>query len=90
MGRSLSDESLEAAHRDMALFDTLHPILQSVNQLKELLEDTQMVAGSEAYATARLAYKSAKINGKNMGMDEIIKDLSRQFQKTRKTAISQS
>jgi hypothetical protein len=72
----------------MDLFDALHPILQSVNQLKELLEDTQTLAGSEAYAAARLAYRSAKVNGKNMGMDEIIKDLSRQFQKTRKAVAS--
>lgn len=90
MGRSLSDKSIAAAQRDMDLFDALHPILQSISQLRELVEDTQMVAGSEAYATARLAYKSAKTNGKGMGLDDVLNDLSRQFQRTRKTAAPQS
>ncbi len=90
MPRSLSNESVAAAQRDMDLFDALHPILQTISQLRELVEDTQMVAGSEAYATARIAYKSAKTNGKGMGLDDVLNDLSRQFQRTRKTAASQS
>lgn len=76
--------NIAEARRDLALFEALNPILQAVNHLRELLEDTQMVAGSEAYAAARLAYKSAKVSGKNLGLDEIIDDLSQQFRRTRK------
>ena len=39
---------VEEARRDLDLFEALNPILQSLNQLRELVEDTQMVAGSEA------------------------------------------
>jgi hypothetical protein len=75
---------IEEARRDIALFEALNPILQAVSQLHELLEDTQMVVGSEAYAAARLAYNSAKVSGKNQGLDDILEDLSRQFRRTRK------
>ncbi|MBW4523318.1 MAG: hypothetical protein KME16_27075 [Scytolyngbya sp. HA4215-MV1] len=32
----------------------------NLSRLPELVEDTQMMVGSEAYAAARLAYSSAK------------------------------
>ena len=77
--------NIEEARRDLALFEALNPILQSVNHLRELLEDTQAIAGSEAYAAARLAYNSAKVSGKNQGLDDILDDLSQQFRRTRRT-----
>ncbi|PSN20631.1 hypothetical protein C7271_01270 [filamentous cyanobacterium CCP5] len=77
---------VEEARRDLALFEALNPILQAVNHLKELLEDTQMVAGSEAYAAARLAYNSAKVTGKNRGIDDVLEELSQQFRKSRRPA----
>jgi hypothetical protein len=77
--------NIEEARRDLELFETLNPVLQSLNQLKELVEDTQMVVGSEAYAAARLAYNTAKASGKNRGLDEVVSDLAQQFRKTRKT-----
>ncbi|MBD1912083.1 MULTISPECIES: hypothetical protein [unclassified Leptolyngbya] len=76
---------VEEARRDIALYEALNPILQAVSQLQELLEDTQMLAGSEAYAAARLAYHSAKVSGKKLGIDDIIEDLSKQFRRVRKT-----
>ncbi|NJR61451.1 MAG: hypothetical protein HC769_23025 [Cyanobacteria bacterium CRU_2_1] len=75
---------VEEARRDIALFEALNPILQAVSHLRELIEDTQMLAGSEAYAAARLAYNSAKVSGKNQGLDEIMEDLSQQFRRPRK------
>ncbi|NEQ29338.1 MAG: hypothetical protein F6K28_62535, partial [Microcoleus sp. SIO2G3] len=76
--------NIEEARRDIALFEALNPILQAVSQLRELIEDTQMLAGSEAYAAARLAYNAAKVSGKNLGLDDILEDLSQQFRRTRK------
>ncbi|NJN90977.1 MAG: hypothetical protein HC878_11795 [Leptolyngbyaceae cyanobacterium SL_5_14] len=76
--------NIEEARRDIALFEALNPILQAVSHLRELIEDTQMVVGSEAYAAARLAYKSAKVSGKNQGLDTILEDLSQQFRRPRK------
>jgi len=75
---------IEEARRDLALFEALHPVLQSINQLKELVEDTQTIAGSEAYAAARVAYSSIKTVGRSRGLDEVVSDLARQFQRTRR------
>jgi hypothetical protein len=80
--------NIEKARRDLALFEAISPILQAVNHLRELLEDTQMIAGSEAYAAARLAYNSAKVSGKNLGLDDVMEDLSQQFRRTRKVQSS--
>jgi restriction endonuclease Mrr len=77
--------NIEEARRDLALFESLNPILQAVSQLYELLSDTQMVAGGEAYAAARLAYNTAKASGKNLGIDDVLEDLSQQFRRSRKT-----
>jgi hypothetical protein len=76
--------NIEEARRDLALFEALNPVLQSLSQLRELVEDTQMVAGSEAYAAARVAYSSIKTVGKSMGLDEVKDDLAQQFRKTRR------
>ncbi|MBD2464235.1 hypothetical protein H6G89_24840 [Oscillatoria sp. FACHB-1407] len=76
--------NIEEARRDLALFEALNPVLQSLSQLRELVEDTQMVAGSEAYAAARVAYSSIKTVGKSVGLDEVKDDLAQRFRKTRK------
>ena len=59
--------NLEGAHRDMNLFVSLNPVLQALSELQRLVKDTQTVAGSEAYAAARVAYASAKNMGKGLG-----------------------
>jgi hypothetical protein len=82
--------NVDEARRDLALFEALHPVLQSINQLKELVEDTQTVAGSEAYEAARVAYASIKTIGKSMGLDEVKDELAQQFRKQRRPSSSQS
>lgn len=76
--------NVDEARRDLALFEALNPVLLALSRLRELVEDTQMVVGSEAYASARVAYSSIKTVGKSMGLDEVVEDLSQQFRKTRK------
>jgi hypothetical protein len=81
--------SVEEARRDVELFEALNPILQSLTHLRELVEDTQMVAGSEAYAVARVAYNSAKASANGVGLSEVIGDLSQHFtRKTRKAIVA--
>lgn len=80
---------LEEAHRDLDLFEALSPVLQAISELHELVEDTQTIAGSEAYAAARLAYQSAKATGKNMGLEDVMSDVSIRFRKRRRTNSSE-
>lgn len=81
--------NVQEAQRDINLFEALHPIAQSLNQLSELVGDTQMLAGSEAYAAARLAYSSVKTSGKGLGLDGVVDNLSRRFQKTPRKGLSE-
>ncbi len=77
---------VEAMRRELRLFEGLYPILLSLTQLQELVADTHMVAGSEAYACARTVYHSAKANGKDAGINTVIDELGRRYShKTRKT-----
>jgi hypothetical protein len=76
---------LDEAHRDLDLFEALNPVLQAIGELHELVEDTQIIVGSEAYAAARLAYQSAKTTGKNMGLEDVVSDVSLRFRKRRRT-----
>ena len=74
--------AVDAAQEQMTLFRYLHDVLQQLNELKTLVECTQMLAGSEAYAAARLAYRSVKTVGEsNNGLDVVVEDLARQFRR---------
>ena len=75
---------LEAMQRDVELTEGLYPILLALTQLLELVEDTYVIAGSEAYTAALLVYSYAKASGKEAGLDEAIDNLGRRFaRKTR-------
>jgi hypothetical protein len=75
--------SIEGARRDMDLFVALNPVVQKLGELYHLAEDTQTIAGSEAFAAARVAYNSAKSFGAGMGLDDVIKDLSLRFKRAK-------
>lgn len=84
---------VDEMRRDLELVEALYPILFSIGQLKELIEDTYLLAGSEAYAAARTAYNSARTNGKTMGLSEAVDQMGRHFsRKSRKaqTPLSQA
>ena len=70
---------LEAMQRDVELTEGLYPILLALTQLLELVEDTYVIAGSEAYTAALLVYSYAKASGKEAGLDEAIDNLGRRF-----------
>jgi hypothetical protein len=75
--------NIEAARQKLTLFSALNAISQELKTLNELVECTQMLAGSEAYASARLAYRSVKVIGKTHGLEPVVEDLSRQFRRVR-------
>ena len=78
---------VDAAQEQMTLFWYLHDVLQQLNELKTLVECTQMLAGSEAYAAARLAYRSVKTVGESRnGLDTVVEDLARQFRRRSSTS----
>jgi hypothetical protein len=70
---------LDEMRRDMELFEALYPVLLSLTQLQELVDDTSVAVGSEAYAAGLLVYNYAKASGKGAGLDSMVDDLGRRF-----------
>jgi hypothetical protein len=63
---SFLPRSFEVANfrKDVDLTEALLPILTAMSKLRELLEDTYILAGSEAYVAALVVYQAAKTHGK--------------------------
>lgn len=72
---------IQELKRDLELFETLYPILSALSELHNLLNDTTAVAGSEAYAGARLIYNYAKMGGLSTELDPLIDDLSKRYRR---------
>ena len=71
--------------RDVELFESLYPIFLALTQLQELVDDTVVAVGSDAYASALLVYNFAKASGKGAGLDAVADEMSKRFaRKSRK------
>jgi hypothetical protein len=71
--------NVEEMRRDLALYEALYPILLSLTQLQELVDDTYIAIGSEAYAAALAVYNYAKASGDVTGLDSVIDEMGRRF-----------
>ncbi|WP_026736521.1 hypothetical protein [Fischerella sp. PCC 9605] len=80
---------LDEMRRDVELFEALYPILLSLSQLQELVDDTFVAVGSEAYAAGLMVYNYAKASGKGAGLDAALDDLGRRFARKARKARAQ-
>lgn len=73
--------NLEEAKKDLALVQSLAPVIKDLSTILRGLEDLSMLAGSEAYDAALIFYHSLKGAGRAEvpGMQTIYDDLKRQF-----------
>ena len=73
--------NLAEAQKDFALTHDLYGILQQINTLQRAVEDTMMVAGSEAYDAALIFYNSVKGASRvNVpGSEAVYNDLQQRF-----------
>ena len=76
-----NDTLLGMAQKDISLYTTLGTVEREVNRLAEMVRDTRMLAGAEAYETARVIYKMAKIAASmNVpGTQTIVEDLGKLY-----------
>lgn len=78
---------VEEMRKDVELLGALAPILAALAQLNELVDDTVMAVGSEAYASALLVYQFARAAGKGSALDTALDGMAQRFaRKTRGTA----
>ena len=65
--------------QDVELVEQIYPIIIAATQLKELLEDTYRLAGSDAYSAALTVYRAAKDNGRGAALDALLDTLGQRF-----------
>ncbi|MEH2363899.1 hypothetical protein [Nostoc sp.] len=70
---------LEEMRKDVQLFEALYPVLLSLTQLQELVDDTTLAVGSEAYAAALQVYNYAKASGQGAGLDAMVVEMGQRF-----------
>ncbi|MCC5644862.1 hypothetical protein LC607_18330 [Nostoc sp. CHAB 5824] len=70
---------LDEMRKDVQLFEALYPVLLSLTQLQELVDDTSLAVGSEAYAAALQVYNYAKASGKGAGLDGVVVEMRQRF-----------
>lgn len=76
---------LDEMRKDVQLFEQLYALLLSLVQLEELVDNTCMAVGSEAYAAALLVYNYAKASGEGSGLNAMVEEMGQRFvRKSRK------
>jgi hypothetical protein len=71
---------------DVELYAALSSVQTAFSQLNELLEDTVMEVGSEAYAAALLVYQFARAAGKGAALDAAVDGLGQHFARKSRSA----
>lgn len=71
--------NVDEMRRDFELFESLQPMLLALTRLQELIDDTAVAAGSEAYSAALEVYRYAKANGTVAGLDNLVNEMGQRF-----------
>jgi hypothetical protein len=80
---------LEEMRKDVQLFEAMYPIVVALTQLQELVDDTCLAVGSEAYAAALQVYNYAKASGNMGGMDAVVGEMGQRFARKPRKAKAQ-
>ena len=71
--------NIEEMKKDVDLLQMLQPILMAANQVQDLIEDTYMQVGSEAYMAALSIYNYTKNSPAGTALDGVAGDMGRRF-----------
>lgn len=76
--------NLAEARTDLAALDKLTPVLERLQKLTAQLDDTVAALGSDVMDVALEGYGQIKLSGSAHGLDELRRQLSGRFNKTRR------
>ena len=65
--------------KDVELLNALRPVVTALTQLQELLDDTYVEVGSEAYSSALFVYQIARAANKGAALDNLLDGLGARF-----------
>jgi len=77
---------VDEMRRHVALFEALQPIALRLTRLQELVDDTQLATGSEAYTDALTVYNYARNSGKGQALDTVVDEMGRRFARKARAA----
>lgn len=77
---------VEEMRKDVDLLAALSPVLAALAQLNELVDDTLMEVGSEAYTSALAVYQNARAAGKGAALDGALDSLGQRFARKSRSA----
>lgn len=81
---------VEEMRKDLELFQDLNTILMSITQFQDMVDDTCMLVGSEAYTAALTVYDYAKRSGVSTnGLEPIVDEMREHFRRPRKAKLSE-
>ena len=76
---------------DLELYSALSSVLLALSQLNELVEDTVVAVGSDAYAAALTVYQSVRTAGKGSALEGALEGMGQRFaRKSRSTPAAKS
>jgi len=78
---------IDEMRQDVELFESLYPVLTAISELQELISDTCIAAGSDAYAAALMIYNFARLTGQGPQLDSVVDEVGQRI--ARKSAIDQ-
>ena len=70
---------VEEMRKDVELLNALSPVMLALAQLNELVDDTFMEVGSEAYTAALAVYQYTRAAGKGAALDNALDALGQRF-----------
>lgn len=77
--------NIEEMKKDVELLQMLQPILMAANQVQDLIEDTFMQVGSEAYMAALSIYNYTKNSPAGTALEGVVDDMGRRFARKPRT-----
>lgn len=81
---------VEEMRKDYELVQALEPIMTALAQLQELIEDTYLEVGSEAYTAALAVYNYMRASGGSAALDGLLDAMGQRFaRKTRQPTPQQ-
>jgi hypothetical protein len=79
---------IEEMRKDLALYEDLSSVMMTLAQLQDLVDDTCLLAGSEAYTAALTIYNYAKSNGQaTNGLEPLVNEMKQRFRRSRKSKM---
>jgi hypothetical protein len=80
---------VEEMRKDLELYEDLASLVMTLAQLQDLVDDTCLVVGSEAYLAALTVYNYAKNSGQSAnGLEPLVKEMKQRFRRPRKPKVA--